>query len=166
MTGGSEIVGDGDFRDPSEEAKGVDMGLDPGGEILGEGGLSEGVVGGHEDLSFRDDASWGINDRDRSTRRIVDKELLSAPVFLTKAGIQLFGPLMVEVAELAVVAAVGIDLLLLVPQKLKSNALFLHLTVKVLHGRHLTFLLTHRGWNRKQLMLQGGFIEVGGERPS
>jgi hypothetical protein len=106
----------------------------------------------------------GIDDLDGLTG-IIDEELFSGPVFLAKTGIEFPGPLMVEAAELTVLVALRIGFLVLQPKKLKRNTLFLQLLVKILRGRHLAFLLRHRGCNRKQSRLQGAFIEVEGKRP-
>jgi hypothetical protein len=55
-----------------------------------------------------------------------------------------FGPIadLVMVAEPAVLVALRIGLLVLVPQKLKGHTLFLQLLIKVLHGGHLTLSLS------------------------
>lgn len=48
------IIRDQDFSDPTEELKGVDMGTDPGGQILREAGLREGIMartqGSHKEI--------------------------------------------------------------------------------------------------------------------
>jgi hypothetical protein len=41
-----EIIGDQDLGDPVKKLEGVDMGLDPGGKILGQGGFGKAVVTG------------------------------------------------------------------------------------------------------------------------
>ena len=55
---GFQIVGDQDLGDAAKKLEGVDMGLNPGGEILGEGGFGKGVVagaqGGHKEIGFLD----------------------------------------------------------------------------------------------------------------
>ncbi len=53
---GFEVIRDKDLWDTTEELKGMDMGLNPGGQILGQGSLCKGVIAGpegcYEDLSF------------------------------------------------------------------------------------------------------------------
>jgi hypothetical protein len=54
---------------------------------------------------------------------VIDEQLFSGPIFLAKAGIQFFGPLMVKTAELAVLVSFEILLPIFMPEKLKGNAL-------------------------------------------
>jgi len=90
------------------------MGLNPGREILGEGGLRKGVVadshGGHKDLGLLDLPGLGVGDL-HGLPSVIDEQLFSGPIFLVKAGIEFFGPLMVKTAELAVLVPFEILLL-------------------------------------------------------
>jgi hypothetical protein len=74
--GGFRIIGDQDFRDPSKELKGVDMGADPRRQILREGGLGEGIMAGtqssHKEIGFLDLSCKGILNRD-GLASIIDK---------------------------------------------------------------------------------------------
>jgi hypothetical protein len=67
-------------------------------------------------------AGFGIRDP-HGLPGIVDKELFSGPVFLTEAGVKLFGPLTVDAAELAVLISLRVLLLVFMPQKLKGHTL-------------------------------------------
>ena len=74
----------------------MDVGLNPGGKILGRGGFGKGVVagaqGGHKEIGFSGLAGEGIVDGD-GLAGIIDEELFSGPVFLTKTDVELFGPI-------------------------------------------------------------------------
>jgi hypothetical protein len=122
----------------------MNMGLNPGGKLLRESGFCEGIIagsqGGHKNLDLLDLSGLGVRDLHGLTC-IVDEELFSGPIVLTETEIQLSDPLLVVVAEPAVLVALGIGLLVLVPQKLKGHTLFLQLLIKVLHGRHKTLFL-------------------------
>jgi hypothetical protein len=124
----SEIVRDEDLRNSLEELEGMDMGLNPGGEILREGGFCKGIIAGsqsrHKDLSRVDLSSLRIGDLHRLPG-IIDKEFLSGPIFLVEAGIELFGPLVVEAAKLTVLVPLGTLLLVFMPEKLKGDSLLL-----------------------------------------
>ena len=123
-----QIVWGEDLRDPLEEFESMNMGLNPGGEILREGGFGKGIIagpqGGHKDLGLMDLSGLGIGDL-HGLPGIIDEELFSGPIFLAKAGIELFGPLMVEAAELTVLVPLGILLLVFMPEKLKGDAFLL-----------------------------------------
>ena len=122
----SQVVRGEDLGDPLEEFESMNMGLNPGAEILAEGGLGKGVAarsqGGHKDLGLMDLAGFGIRDP-HGLPGIVDKELFSGPVFLTEAGVEFFGPLTVDAAELAVLISLRVLLLVFMPQKLKRHTL-------------------------------------------
>ncbi len=154
---GPEIIRDGDFWDPSEEAKRMDMGLNPGGKILGDSGLRKSIIacsqGCHKDLYFGDDTGGGIHDRHRLPG-IVDKELFTRPILLTQRRIEPFSPLAIESAELAILVTVRMVLLILVPKELKGDALLFQFLVKILHGRHVTFFLSNTRQRREQKALQ------------
>lgn len=81
------------------------MGADPVGKRLTPGGLGVGEVAGakhrHEHRSLVDFSRGGIKDGKRLAA-VVDKELLSRPVFLAHGEIEPLVPLAVEVAEVAV----------------------------------------------------------------
>ena len=81
----------------------MDMGLNPGGEILREGGLRKGIIAGskgsHKDLSLVDLSGLRIGDLHRLPG-IINEEFFSGPAFLTKTEIQFLNPLLVVVKEL------------------------------------------------------------------
>jgi len=166
--GGPEIIRDSDFWDSSEEAKRMDMGLNPRGKILGESGLSKGVIACsqscHKDLHFGDDTGGGIHDRHRLSG-IVYKEFFSRPIFLTERRIDSLSPLAIQSAELTILVTIGMGLLILVPKKLKGYALPLQFLVKILHGRHVAFFFSNTKQRRKKKTLQRGFIHFWSKRP-
>jgi hypothetical protein len=106
----------------------MNMGLNPGGEILREGGLRKGIITGsqscNKDLSLVDLSSLRIGDLHRLSS-IIDEELLSSPIFLVKAGFELLGPLVVEVAKLTVLIPLRTLLLVFIPEKLKGDPFLL-----------------------------------------
>jgi hypothetical protein len=143
--GGFEIVRNENLGDSAKELKRMDMGLNPGRKLLGAGGFGEGIIAGsqgrHKNLDLSDLPGLRIRDL-HGLPRIVDKEFLSGPIVLTETEIQFLDPLRVVVAEPTILVTIGIGFLVLVPQELKGYTLFLHLLIKVLHGRHLMLLLS------------------------
>jgi hypothetical protein len=111
-----------------EELEGMRMGLNPGGKILREGGLGKGIIAGsqsrHKDLSLVDFSGLRIDDLHRLSG-IVDEKFLSGPIFLSEAGIELLGPLVVEATKLTVLVSLRTLLLVLMPEKLKGNPFLL-----------------------------------------
>jgi hypothetical protein len=164
-----QIVRDKDLRGSTEELKGMDMGLNPGGKLLGQGGFGEGIIagsqGGHKDLHLLDLSGFEICDL-HGLPGIVDEELFSGPVFLTETEIQFLDPLLVVVAEAAILVAVWIGFFVLVPQKLKGHALSLELLIKVLHGGHLALFLSNTRDGRIKPVLKGSVIELSGKGPT
>jgi hypothetical protein len=139
----------------------MDVGLNPGGKILGDSGLSKGVIAcsqsGYKDLGFGDDPGRGINDRHRLPG-IINKEFFSGPIFLTERRVKSLSPLVVQVAELAVLVTIGIGLPIFVPKKLKSYSFPLQFLVKIFHRRHLAFFWSNARQRRKEKVLQRVFI--------
>jgi hypothetical protein len=122
----SQIVRGEDLRHPLEELEGVDVGLNPGREILREGRLSEGVIAGsqrrHKDLNRVDLPSLGIRDL-HCLPGVIDKELLSGPILLVEAGIELLGPLVIEAAKLTVLVPLRRLLFVFMPEKQEGDPL-------------------------------------------
>ena len=147
----------------------MDMGLNPGGEILREGGFCEGIIagsqGGYKNLNLLNLSGFGVRNL-HGLSCIVDEELFCGPIFLTQAEIQFLDPLLVVVAEPTVLVAVGIGFLVLVPQKLKGHALSLELLIKVLHGGHLALFLSNTRDGRIKPVLEGSVIELSGKGPT
>jgi hypothetical protein len=141
----------------------MNVGLNPGGKILGEGSFDKGVIAGsqsgYKDLGFMNLPRLRIRDL-HGLPGIVDEQLFSSPVNLSEAGSKLLGPVMVNPAKLTILVALRILLLVLLPEKLKRPPLLLQLLVKILRGRHLTLFLNNRMRGRKKKMLQRGFIQL------
>jgi len=97
---------------------------------------------------------------------VIDEELFSGPIFLPKAGVQFFGPLMVKTAELAVLVPFEILLLVFMSKKLKRHPFVLQLLMKILRGRHLTLFLRNTMHEREQPVLQRGLIKLRRKRPT
>jgi hypothetical protein len=164
-----QIVWGEDLRDSLKEFESMNMGLNPGGEILRESGLRKGVIAGsqsgHKDLGFMDLPGLVVGDF-HGLPGVIDEQLFSSPIFLAKAGIQFFGPLMVKTAELAVLVPLEILLLVFMPEKLKRHPFLLQLLMKILQGRHLTLFLRNTMNGREQPMLQRGLIKLQRKRPT
>jgi hypothetical protein len=111
-----------------EELEGMNVRLNPGREILRQGSLRKGIIAGsqsgYKDLSLVDLSGLRVGDLHRLSG-IVDKELLSSPVFLVETGIELLGPLVVAVAKLTVLVSLRTFLLVFMPEKLKGNPFLL-----------------------------------------
>lgn len=116
---GFEVVRNKDLGYAAEELEGVNMGSDPEREFLGRGGLGKGIAagakGGDKDLSLGDFSGYRIDDGN-GLPALVDKELLSGPMFLPERDIEFVSPLPIEVAELTVLIPVRIGLLVFVPE--------------------------------------------------
>jgi len=97
---------------------------------------------------------------------IVNEELFPSSVLLTKTGVELISPFVVEATELTILVAIRIALLVLIPEELQRHSLFLELLVKVLQGRHLALLGGDRNPARKESMFQGNFIQVRRKGPA
>jgi len=100
-----QVVGDNGPGDSTQKGKCPHMGPDPVGKRLAAGGLGIGEVAGtehrYENRSLVDLSRGGIDDG-KGLAAVVDKELLSRPVFLAHGEIEPLVPLAVEVAEVAV----------------------------------------------------------------
>ena len=108
------------------KGEGADVGAYPVGKRLAPGCLGIGVVAGshdrHKHLGIPDLAGCGIDYR-QSLAAVVHEHLLSSPVLLAHGEIELFLPLAEEIAELAVLIAVGIVPLVLLPQQHERQVL-------------------------------------------
>ena len=86
-----------------------------------QSGLAKGVAAGpqhhHEDLGVLDLAGLGVN-HIHSLTGVVNKKLLSRPVVLAHPQLQQPPPVPVKLTETAVLVALGIDRLVLLPQQL------------------------------------------------
>jgi hypothetical protein len=163
-----QVIGGQDLGGSLKELEGVDMGFDPGGKVLGQGGLRKGIIagsqGGHEDVGRVDLSGLGIGDFHRLSS-IIDEELFSGPIFLTQTEIQFVDPVLIVITEPAVLVAVRIGFLVFVPQKLEGYAFFLQLLIKVLHGGHGTLLLSDTGNRRIKPAFEGSFIKLRDKGP-
>jgi hypothetical protein len=127
-----EVVGHQDLRPTPQESQGPHMGPNPIGQALGPVRFDIGVVAGpqdgHEDLCLPDPACFWVHHRCLLTR-IIDKQLLPGLMFLAHHRVELFGPMPVVVAELAVAIALGMFLPVLYPQQAQGHALAAQLFV-------------------------------------
>jgi hypothetical protein len=124
----TEIIGDQDLDDSLKELKGMNVGSNPGGKVLGRCGFGKSVITGsqscHKDLSFLDLSGFRIDDLHRLSS-IVNEEFFSGSIVLVEAGIKLFGPSTVMVAKLSVLVPFRILLLVFIPEKLKGDPFLL-----------------------------------------
>ena len=157
------FVQDQDFRDSAKELEGVDIGADPGRQILGEASLSESVMA-HPESSNKEIVLWGFSCqgilyRDVLTG-IIDKKLLPGSIFLSEADIQIIHPVLITLAELAVLIPFWVGLFILAPEKLKRDAFPFEFLVKIIQGKHPNFLWSDRLSGRKKEVLQLSIIEI------
>jgi hypothetical protein len=113
----------------------VDVAGDPEDELLGSEGFGVEVVrgpeDGHEQLgSHRHRAARPVIDRD-GLAGVVDEKLLPGPVHLAHDDVGAAAPRLVEVGELAVAVAVGVNLSVLEPEQLEGDRLLAQLGVDV-----------------------------------
>jgi hypothetical protein len=166
---GLEIVRNQDLRDPAEESKRTDMGLDPGRKITRESGPGKGVTagaqGGHKEPGFSGGTGDGIRHRDRLAG-IIDKELLTGSIDLTKTDIQLPSPLLIMETKLAVLIPVRVGLPVFQPQKTQRYPLTGQLPAEILHRRQSPFFRQRGRGDGKQESFQTAVIEIGWQRPS
>ena len=166
---GFEIVRNEDLRNAAEEVKRPDMGLDPGGKILGESGpgkrVAAGAQGGDKQARLSGLSGNRIRYGDRLAG-IIDKEFFPGPVGLAKADIELAAPLMVPLAELAVLIPVRVGLAVFQPQQTEGHPFAGQFLADVLHRRQspLPGQLFRRG--RKQQSLQTTVVQIGRKRPA
>ena len=122
----------------AEEFKGPDMGGDPVGQFLGPSGLHVGVVAGpqhrHEDLGLSHFAGFAIHHAHRHSG-VVHEHLFTGLVGLPHHRLQGFRPSVVMLAELGVLVALRVGLLVLLPQKLEGDAFLFEFLVEVLKVR-------------------------------
>jgi hypothetical protein len=164
-----EIVRNEDLRNTAKEGKRPDIGLDPGRKILGESAPGKRVAAGAQggDKQARLSALSGNRIRYRDPLAgIVDKEFFPGPMGLAKADVQLVAPLMVALAELAVLISVRVGLPVFQPQQAESDPLAGQFLADVLHRRHspLPGRLFRRG--RKQQSFQPTVVQIGCKRPT
>ena len=101
----------------------------------GPGGFGEGEVAGpkypHKDLGLTDLALLRIHDGHRLAG-VVHENLLSGLVLLAQNRIEAVPPLAEEIAEAAVLVAIGVNCLVLEPQELERDRFAAELGVDVL----------------------------------
>jgi hypothetical protein len=166
---GFEIVRNDDLRDAAEKVKSSDIGLDPGWEVLRESGpgkrVTAGAQGGQKEPRFSSFAGDRIRHRYRLAG-VVDKELFPGPVGLTKADIQLPGPLVIKETELAILIPFRVFLPVFQPQETKGHAFAGQFLADVLHYGKAPLLRRLCRMGRKQEGLQTAVIKVRRQGPS
>lgn len=121
-----EIVGDHDLGHATEEGEGPDMRGRPVRQRLCPGRLGIGIVGGpqHGDEDLRLAERPGVPGAHRhGLPRIIDEQLLARPMLLAQTPIQGLEPDAIPVAEAAVLVAVGMLVLILLPQQGEGDPL-------------------------------------------
>ena len=139
------------------------MGADPVGQIPCPGGLGVRVVAGaqhrYEDVGGPGFAGCRLDDVD-GVSGVIDKHLLAGTVILPQHYIQMARPVPILIAEPTVVDAVGLALLVFLPQQLqRDTAVGLQLLV------HFSEVRRRRGprrcWHwRKQQFLQLSVVQA------
>jgi hypothetical protein len=120
------VVGYNDRWDAPEELQGPAVGPDEGAEVLARGRLHIGVAGGpqggHEDGDRGDPAGPGVGDGHLQAR-VVHEHLLPSPVHLAHDHVEPAPPEPVALAELRVLVAVGVLVLVHKPEELQGHPL-------------------------------------------
>jgi hypothetical protein len=128
------VVGNQEPGRAAEVGEGLDVGVDPVGELLCPAGVGEAEAGAahhrHEDMRAPRRAGPCINDHRHSVAGVVDEQLVAAQVGLAHGDRQPRLPAAVEVAEPAVAIAVRVGVDVLVPQDLQGDVLALQLAVQ------------------------------------
>jgi hypothetical protein len=135
---GLQVVRDQNLGHTAEEGEGVDVARDPVRQLL-RGVRVEVVAGaehGDEELSDGDDPGHRVDDLQRLLAGEVDEQLLARAMLLPHDDVEVPRPLTVVVAELGVLIAVGVLLLVLQMEELQGHARAAHLAVHVCPIRH------------------------------
>lgn len=164
-----QVVGNHHFRHTPEIGEGADMGHDPVLELLTVGRFRKGVIAGtqhcHEDLCRLHLAGLAIDDIDRLAG-IIDEHLFAGPMFMPHHHIQATGPLAVVLAKPAVLVAISLLLLVLLPEQMQGDMLpglqFPMDGCIIRDSAHTA--LRRRG--RKQQLFQGRFAHFTGKWPA
>ncbi len=150
----------------AEEVQGTHMAGDPVGQLLGPGRLDVGVVrraqNGNEDLGLLDLASSTVRHGHRLAG-VVDEQLLSRRVGLAHRQRQPLAPAPVVVAEGAVLEAVLLPGLVLLPQQFQCHALAAQFVVDAQPVRRWS-LHRRRLAGREQQPFQGRFVQLRRQR--
>jgi hypothetical protein len=164
-----QIVGDYELGYSTKEGKGPHVGADPVGKRLAPGGLGVGIAAGakdsDEDLGVADLPGDGINHRG-GLPGIVNEELLSGPVLLAHDEIEFLTPPPVLLTEPAVLIALGVGLLVFLPQEKERDPLSPELPVDLRPVRQESATSRHTRSLREEPPFQFGFIELGRQRPA
>src|SRR5438105_1075079 len=119
----ASVIGDEEFADTLHKFEGANMGSNPIFQPLTGRGFGVGVVAGtqrgnkEEGRELRT-TPW-VEDGDRASS-VVDEELLTGLVFLTKHHVQMASPAPVEFAEACVAVTVGMILVIFLPPQLQG----------------------------------------------
>ncbi|OPY13118.1 MAG: hypothetical protein A4E69_01825 [Syntrophus sp. PtaB.Bin138] len=142
---GFQVVGNENLRYAPKEIERPDIGVDPGGEILGNTcpgkGIVAGAEGGNKEIGVYGFSCQRISNRNRLAG-VIKKEFFSRPVGLAKADIQLVAPLVVMVTELAVLIAIRVDLPVFQPQQPEGHPFAGQLLTEIFHVGKIPLLGT------------------------
>jgi len=148
----TQVVRDHQLRHTATELQGPHMRTDPVGQTLAPRRLREGVAAGaphrHEHLRLPHLARARVDHRHRRAA-IVDEQLLSGPVHLAHAQVQLATPRPVQVAEPAVLVTIRMLLPILLPDQGKRHVPTLELLVHRRPVRLRTLGLHRRSAGRR-----------------
>ena len=97
---------------------------------------------------------------------MIDEGLLAGAVFLAQHDVQIARPVPVQLAEPAIVVSFRMGLMMFFPQQLQGDVLAaLQLLVDDCEIRQRTAPRRRRRRRWEHPLLQGGIIELGGQRP-
>ena len=164
--GALQLVGNPQRGGAAEVLHHADVRVDPVRQLLGRGRLGVGEAAGAEHGDEQLDGSQLTRapvDQARPLAREVDERLLAGPVHLPHRRPQSPYPLVVDLAELRVAVAVGMDLEVLLPEQLQRDAIALALAVDVRAVGPRPVL--HRRGAAKQTSIERRVVQLSRQRP-
>ena len=166
---GFEVVGNEDLRNAADELKRPDIGLDPGGKILGKRSpgkrVAAGAQGGDKQARLAGLSGNRIHYRDRLAS-IIDKELFPGPMRLAKAHVEFAAPLVIMETKLAVLITFGVGRFVFQPQKPERHRFTGQFFVNISHVQRTPLLGTLRRRRWKQKGFQPAVVQIGGQGPT
>ena len=132
--GAAQVVGHNGRGHPADERKCTHLGAEPVGQLLTQGGFGVGVVRAaqyrDEDLCLTPLAGVTVGDR-HGLSGVVDKQLFTGRMVLAQHQVLSAQPAPVAVAEHAVLPALGVLSLVLLPQQPARDATARELSLNI-----------------------------------
>ena len=161
-----QLVGNPQRGGAAEVLHHTDVRVDPVRQLLGRGRLGVGEAAGAEHGDEQLDGAQLARtpvDQARPFAGEVDEGLFAGAVHLSHRRPQAPQPLSVDLAELRVAVAVGMDLDVLLPEQLQRDAIALAFAVDVRAVRPSPVL--HRRGAAKQTSIERRVVQLGRQRP-